>query len=338
MLPNSSQTYTLLVGTYNSKVIALRFAPPSSLSILHTTDLSVEPWTDANPSWIEKLPKSSSKLLVADESDDGKVLIAHIKDGGKLEFVDAHSSEGGAPSYIGSTKDGKWAFGVNVIKFPGSSVNKDRQEMSHPHHLQEHPTTGTVFIPDLGTDQIHELALSSDGVWEVIGSTKVDAGAGPRHMRFTADGKTAYLVTEMGNALVVYDVETINGAATKLNQRSTHSIVPPGAEGGKMGGGEILLSKDEKTIFVSNRNEGNPSGDAIAVFSLPPSEPTFYRSGGQHIRGMELDPTGKYLAVGNMNSAEVAIFEFSKGAAEELKPTARLQFEEGIKATAFVWV
>lgn len=63
---------------------------------------------------------------------------------------------------------------------------------SHPHQVTQHPTKDLFYVPDLGHNTIHVLALRSglSSPLQIVQSWLVDTGGrGPRHGVVTPDGK-----------------------------------------------------------------------------------------------------------------------------------------------------
>ncbi|KAF8627748.1 hypothetical protein AX17_006115 [Amanita inopinata Kibby_2008] len=109
---------------------------------------------------------------------------------------------------------------------------------------------------------------------------------------------------------------------------------------------EILLPKPNGTttttpyVYVSNRNDPSPEGDAISIFATS-KEMTLelvaeVRTGLKHVRGMALGgPDDRWLIVGGVNGGGVKVFERVDGGTG-----LRLVAEnEGVEApTGFLWI
>jgi len=184
------------------------------------------------------------------------------------------------------------------------------------------------------------------GIWKEVGTTTVAPGSGPRHIQISRNGKVLYLCTELSNSIQIFTIASPiseTGAST-LTHISTTSILPPGAAdypGYILGAGEIRLAPDEKFVYVSNRNDNNTAGDAITVFPLltPTTlgNPSYYRTGGRHIRGMEFDSSYGYLAAGNMYSASVVVFQRNANTGS-LTNLVTLDLPSGTQPTSFIWL
>ena len=87
----------------------------------------------------------------------------------------------------------------------------------------------------------------------------------------------------------------------------------PDRDPAKMDGAEIVISPDNKFLYISNRNEEN----SLSIFSIDETtsklspvgyQPVF----GKNPRNFIIDPTGNYLLVANQNSNNVTIFRRDK--------------------------
>ncbi|KXS16828.1 3-carboxy-cis,cis-mucoante lactonizing enzyme [Gonapodya prolifera JEL478] len=380
----SSRTYTIIAGTYNASLLKLTFDPStSSLSLSETISTSTSaggPFDAVNPSWLEPHPTQNDLAYAADQSPEGRVVLFRTSPSGNVSLVASAPTGGFRPAHACTTADGRWvvlphfndgrvvalkvdpnkgaaAFDASSrfeIVYTGSGP-MPLQAVAHPHMAVEHPTSGNVFVIDLGSDRIHELRLNASDTWEPVQSIVVQpAGSGPRHMRFSQDGLSAYLLCELTSTIHTFRVAAPSRGSstpTLFEPVSVRSFLPPGAadaaEDKKLAGGEILLPKDGRQVIVSNRNDGNSGGDAIAVFPLDPpnspelnTDPGFYRTGGLHLRGVELDLfEQKYLLAANMLSSSLTMFERDlNDAAGALKVVAKADVPKGVQVTTLLWV
>ena len=191
----------------------------------------------------------------------------------------------------------------------GSGPNPTRQQHPYLHSIYPDPAGKFVYACDLGTDRIHVFALDSrthalTPVTDVI----APPGCGPRHLCFSADGTSAYLVTEMGSTVIAYGVDQANGSMT---QKQIISSLPPGLQVDleKQTGSEVHLHPSGRYLYVSNRGPHS----SIAVFAVEADGKLRFvddvPSGGMAPRYFGLDPAGKFLFAGNQSSDNVHIFK-----------------------------
>ena len=83
------------------------------------------------------------------------------------------------------------------------------------------------------------------------------AKSGPRHMEFTRDERWLYVVCELANTVLVYE---LFDKTPQLRQKL--STLPDGYEGENLAA-DLHLSSDEKHLYVSNRGH-----DSLAHFTV----------------------------------------------------------------------
>jgi 6-phosphogluconolactonase (cycloisomerase 2 family) len=107
---------------------------------------------------------------------------------------------------------------------------------------------------------------------------------------------------------------------------------------------EILIPAPNKSfptpyVYISNRNDPSPEGDAIAIFSTEGSELALIaevRTGLSHVRGMVFGgDDDRWLIVGGVNGGGVKVYERVDGG----KGLRFVAGNEGmVKATGFLWM
>ncbi|CAH2932351.1 MAG: 3-carboxymuconate cyclase [uncultured Paraburkholderia sp.] len=248
---------------------------------------------------------------------------------GQLTFLNKVSSDGNDPCYLSISPDGKYLLTANysVAADPGGSFAvfplqddgqvgasvltvhhegggpvKGRQDNSHLHSTVFSPDGHYLFAQDLGTDKLYSYRHTPDGSRGLFGPTdwrytQEKAGTGPRHLVFGADGKHAYLTSELAGTVSTFDYND-----GKLTQVQTIPLVEPGFKGA-VGGSAIHLSPDGRFLYASNRGDAND----IVIFSVDPTNGHLKKIGhqsslGKSPREFAIDPTGKWLIVGNQLS------------------------------------
>ncbi|MGZ2745619.1 lactonase family protein [Burkholderia stagnalis] len=334
--------YNLLVGTYtdggSDGIYVYRF---------DTKTGSVAPLSSAktvNPSYL--LPSRDGRTVYAVNELPGDNGPADQRGGisafrfdaktGALTFIDRVSSEGNDPCYLSLSPDGKYLVTANysvaanpggsfavfplhedgavspaalAVHHEGSGPVKGRQDGAHVHSTVFSPDGRYLFVQDLGADRIFGYRYTVDGSRGLISPTDtrytpVKAGSGPRHMVFGANGRHAYVTSELNAAVEVFGYQ--DGRLTPVQ---TVPMAAPGFKG-KVGGAAIHLSPDGRFLYASNRGDANE----IVIYAVNPADGRLKTVGRQSSLGRTpreflIDPTGKWLIVGNQDSDTFYVFK-----------------------------
>jgi 6-phosphogluconolactonase len=254
---------------------------------------------------------------------------------GQLKFLNRVSSDGNDPCYLSISPDGKYLTTANysVAANPGGSFAvfplqadgqvgasvltvhhdgggpvKGRQDNAHVHSTVFSPDGKYLFAQDLGADKLYAYRYTPDGSRGLLGPTEqrytdVKAGSGPRHLVFGADGKYAYLTSELAATVTVFRYDD-----GKLTQLQVVPMTKPGFKG-QVGAAAIHLSPDGRFLYASNRGDANE----IVIYAVDPANGHIREVGrqsslGKAPREFSIDPTGHWLIVGNQNSDTAYVF------------------------------
>lgn len=133
-----------------------------------------------------------------------------------------------------------------------------RQTMPHVHYVGITPEKKYLYSVDLGSDSIIMYHYDHGHlIEEPSASIHVIPGSGPRHMIFSQNGKYAYLLNEIANNIMVFDVGS-NGCV--LSQKI--SCLPYGFKE-MSSAAAIRLSEDGQYLIVSNRGH-----NSLALFKV----------------------------------------------------------------------
>jgi 6-phosphogluconolactonase len=338
-----TDTYELLVGSYTAGssegIYRLQFDSRTG----QFQGKPVLAAKAANPSWLT-VSKDQKRLFVVNENGPGqKDAVGRVSSyaidpkNHQLTLINQVQSLGNEPTHSSVAADGRHLFVANysVLEDPGGSlailpvdatgklsapvqlsghpasrVNPERQASNHVHAVVSSPDGKYVFANDLGADKIfvyrydpkanHELPLTPADP----ASVALPPGSGPRHLLFSADGKHAWLTTEMSAQVAVFDYADGTLTQTQLVDFAAGQPVSDKA------GAALHASSDGKFLYVSNRGTANQ----IIVFGVDPAtahltELQRRSVEGDHPREFSLDPSGKFLLIANQKSNEIVVVE-----------------------------
>jgi 6-phosphogluconolactonase len=340
--PGSGPVYDLLVGTYTSGkshgIYVYRFdsstgqiTPVSSIDTVNPSYLVVTP--DHRYVYaVNELPGDNGPAT----ERGGISAFAFDARSGQLTFINRVSSEGNDPCYLAFSPDGRYLLTANysvaadpggsfavfpledggrigaavlVVHHEGGGPVKGRQDNAHVHSTVFSPDGHYLFTQDLGNDKLYEYRYTNDGSRGLISPVpetyvQMPSGSGPRHLVFGENGQYAYLTSELGGT-----VTTLQYADGKLKPLQTLRLAAPGFKG-KIGAGAIHLSPDGKFLYATNRGDANE----IVIFSVDPHDGLLKLVGRQSTLGrtpreFAIDPTGRWLIVGNQDSDSAYVFK-----------------------------
>ena len=187
----------------------------------------------------------------------------------------------------------------------GSGVVESRQLEAHPHSIYVHPIEPYVYVPDLGQDAVvHYSFDSGTGELEMVSRLKSAGGSGPRHMAFHSSGRFAYVNNEISSTVDLLSIDADNGSMEIVDTISTL----PEEFKGPNSTAQILLSPDERHLYVSNRGH-----NSIAIFAVGEegklTSKDYVPSKGRSPRNFSIDPTGKWMAIINRGGDNLVIYK-----------------------------
>lgn len=250
------------------------------------------------------------------------------KDGALTLINDSPTGDGGA-AHIAVHPSGKFAVTAqygngSVAVFPlgtdgrlgaakvikhegGAKVVDKRQDSPHPHYCGWSPDGRFALVPDLGLDRIVIYRVNPSGpALERHGFVATVRGGGPRHLKFSPEGKFIYLLNELSVSLTTFAWDAAAGTARLLGE------VPSISEAAKAkethnSGAEILLHPSGRFVYFSNRGH-----DTVTVFRTDPATAAAEVIQVQPVRGafprnINLAPGGEWLLAAGADSNTVSV-------------------------------
>ncbi len=297
-----------------------------------------------SPGFLALHPDGNKLYANASWDKEAGVVGYQIKRNGDLEAFTKMANPDGGGAHVAVHPSGKFLLtaqygGGSVALFPldpagnlgkpqvtehqgGSNVVPGRQTSPHPHYCGFSPDGKYALVPDLGLDQIviYEInqekpALIPHGVAQSV------PGGGPRHLKFSIDGKFIYLLNELSLSITTFAWNAESGTAQPLTTTPTLSEEAKVAESFNSAA-EILVHSSGKYVFSSNRGH-----DTVTVCAADPATGKLEVIQVQPIRGafprnINLDPTGNLLLAAGADSNTVSVHRIDPN-------TGRLTFKKG---------
>jgi 6-phosphogluconolactonase len=270
-------------------------------------------------------------LYAVNWETNGGVSAYHIDPkSGALTFLNRVSSHGAQPNQVVVDPSGRVAVTVNftsgslaayqlasdgelgeafyVDQHTGKPLSAE-QPGPKQHGIQFSKDDQYLFIADLGLDRIYSYHF--DAATPSITPfdppyVNTHAGAGPRRIQMSPDGRFLYVDHETDSEVSVFAIDGGN-----LKEIQVIGTVPDEAKSHNTTA-EIIISDDGRHLYVGNRGD-----DSIAIFAVEPrsgilSQRENVPSGGRTPRNIRFDPSGNWLFAANENGGNVTEFKVDK--------------------------
>lgn len=255
------------------------------------------------------LDPATLKLTPLNTESTGRGQLCHIAVDatGRQVIVTAY----GDP-YVASfpiAADGRIGKVASVITHTGPLGPKsDRQDTAHAHSFTVSPDNRLAFAADLGLDRVFTYRLDPEHgrlAPHDPAFTAMPPGAGPRHTKFSPDGKHFYILSELAGTVTACRYDAARGVMTPFQTLSTL----PTDYLGRHAASEIRVHPSGRFVYAANRIH-----DSIAVFArdadtgaltLVEHVPT----GGDQPRNFNLTPDGAWLLCANQGTDNLIVFK-----------------------------
>ena len=308
-------TVDIYFGTYTRRLSQGIYRAQFDQTKGQLTDLTL--WAaEPSPTYLSLHPQGIFSVGAEDKNGG---IAAYNAEGQLLNRV----LEEGAPlCYVAYDKDRDLVYGANYHKGEVLVYRKEKdgslsladkvayegagphanQDKAHAHYADLAPD-GYLVTCDLGSDQVHSYQVDENGHLTEVGIYQSQPGAGPRHLVFHPQYKTAYLICELNGTIevLIYDgmgqFERMQVISTLPDEYTDFNA-----------GAAIRLSKDGRYLYASNRGH-----NSIAVYkvlrdgSLKLIE--IVSSQGETPRDFQLSPNDRFLIVPHQDSDHVTVFE-----------------------------
>ena len=250
----------------------------------------------------------------------------------KLTLLNEQPSGGGSVTHLAIDATGRALVAVSygaayVVSFPlaadgrvgppkpliphrgPAGPNLTRQDKPHPHSVTLSPDNRFAFVADLGLDRVFSYRLDPAAATLTPNdppAISIQPGAGPRHTKFSANGRFFYVLDEIDGSVTVCAYDAQRGVGTPIQHIST---VPPEFKiTDPDRAAEVRIHPNGKFLYASNRGH-----DSLAVFAIDPAtgkltSVEYAPCGGKAPRNFALTPDGAWLVCAHQDSNTLCSF------------------------------
>jgi len=236
--------------------------------------------------------------------------------GGKNVLVANYG--GGSAEVVPIGADGKLAEPSCFVQHTGKSVDPGRQEGPHAHSINLDPSGKFAVVADLGLDEVLVYRFDAENGKITPNEppfVKVAGGAGPRHFAFHKTKPFAYVINEMKCTINALHY-TPDG---KFEIVQTISTLPHEFREG-YSTAEVQVHPSGKFVYGSNRGQNSIAGFRIDQVTGKLTLIDHQGEGIKTPRNFGIDPTGKWMIVGNQDGESVIVYAINAESGE-LTPT-----------------
>jgi 6-phosphogluconolactonase len=267
----------------------------------------------AGPGAVAYRLEADGSLVMLNSAATGDGGAAHIAVHPSGRFLLTAQYGGGSTALFPLEADGRLGKATLHEHEGGSGVVQGRQDSPHPHWCGFSPDGRFALVPDLGLDGIVIYAVDAEKPSITRhGFVAGVPGGGPRHMRFSPDGRYIYLLNELALSVTVLAWNAEAGTAEQLD------TTPALSEQVKAGetthsAAEILVHPGGQYVYSSNRGH-----DSVTVYRTGDAGRTLEAVQVQPIRGaiprnIALDPSARWLLAAGADSNTVSVHAIDLG-------------------------
>ena len=233
--------------------------------------------------------------------------LCHVQVWPNGKYLSAANYGSGSLAVCEILKDGSLGRVTDLKQHHGVGFDKHgRQEGPHVHATLLDPSGKKLLASDLGLDWLARYDIDAcSGTLALDESVhfKTPDGSGPRHFTFSEDGETLYVVTEMGNSLLVYDYADARGVTYPRQQMP---LLPDSHEG-ESNAADLHISPDGQFMYVSNRGH-----DSLTVLRVHEADGSVEWiecccTYGAVPRNFCITPDGQYVIIANQKSGNIVV-------------------------------
>ena len=228
---------------------------------------------------------------------DGKYLYVAGYHDGKVTVVHTHRD-----GRLGSLMDGVFHKGLGSVA--------ERNFRPHVNCVRPTPDNKYLCAVDNGIDQVKIYRINRRRNKLELGDiVRCERESGPRLIRFSEDGKYAYIIFELSNQIRVYRYSD-NGKTPEFEYLQSVSTLSKDGEKDKVhdAASALALAPDGKHLFCSTAGD-----DTVAMFEIDPDTGLLTKKlvlpiSGSYPKDIAIFPDNKHLAVANHESNTITTF------------------------------
>jgi 6-phosphogluconolactonase len=285
------------------------------------------------PTWVTPDPDRPVLYTVSELGNDGKqrgrvISMAVDRQTGALRELSNVDSTGGGPTYLSYDPRSSTVFvsnfgggqvaaipvGQDGRLSPAASVQTDyatgphpKQNLPHAHGAIPDPSGHFVVTPDMGTDRIFVYRFDAPSRTLSPATPAFEAtepATGPRHAVFSTDGRYLFAIIELTD-----EVRSFSWDAQAGRLKPIQAVALDGPDfKGVRSGGEVIISRDGKFLYATNR-----ARSMLEAFAIDSSNGTLRPvqeiwCNGTTPRTIAIDPSGRWMLVANEDSKSLTVF------------------------------
>ena len=214
----------------------------------------------------------------------------------------------GKVTVVHTHRDGRLGSVVTGVFHKGLGSVGERNFRPHVSCVRPTPDNKYLCAVDNGIDQIKIYRVNRRTKrLELVDILRCHRESGPKKMKFSKDGKFAYLIYELNNTIQVYryDGSGKNPVFELLQTESTLASHDDETHDATSG---LCMSPDDKYVFCSTAGE-----DTVAMYKRDEQTGLLEKQcilpiSGNYPKDLAVFPDGKHLAVVNHESNSITTF------------------------------
>jgi 6-phosphogluconolactonase len=244
----------------------------------------------------------------------GIATLAIDPDTGKLRSL-SETHFPGPLAFLSVDGTGRWLFAASYHNdFVAISEIGASGELASPHQVIANLPKAHSVLTSPANDFVAAASLGSDRVlvWPFdatagtldegrLTEVAVDAGAGPRHLRFHPSANRMFLIGELDASVRIFEYD----AERNFTQLAKGFAIPKGFRS-KRWGAELHITPDGRFVFASERTSSTLS--VFATEGASQLEPRGVIQTERQPRAFAIDPTGRYLYVVGQKSNRLSAY------------------------------